>query len=295
MASPSSFLGVLNFRIRAGDNANASGHDSGSRVCTLMEYMGKNGVNVSDELTLLFSHLEYACKRISALVASPLNYSIGKSFSVSGGSAERDKAKPLDIVANDIVLSPLKTSGKVAVMASEEDDAPVSLADDGPFVVIIFHKAILNSLQSGNKLVASAYALFSPATILCTSFGSGTHAFTLGHSTGDFVPTHPNIKIPPRGQIYSVNDAQYFDWPEGLRRFIDTIRQGKGLHPKKYSARCICSLVADFHRTLLYGGIAMNPRDHLHLVYEANPLSFLAEQAGGRGSPKTSSVFGESR
>jgi fructose-1,6-bisphosphatase I len=86
------------------------------------------------------------------------------------------------------------------------------------------------------------------------------------------------------GQIYSVNDARYFDWPEGLRRYIDTVRQGKGRYPKKYSARYICSLVADLHRTLMYGGVAMNPRDHLRLVYEANPLSFLVEQAGGRGS-----------
>ncbi|KAL2460377.1 Inositol monophosphatase family protein [Abeliophyllum distichum] len=324
MASPSSFLGGFNYRIRASDNANASGDDCGNVICTLLEYMGKNGVNVSDELAVLFSHLEYACKRISALVASPLNHNIGKSFSVSGGSSERDKAKPLDIVANDIVLSSLKNSGKVAVMASEEDDAPVWLADDGPFVVVldpldgsrnidasiptgtifgiynrlveldhlpVEEKATLNSLQSGNKLVASAYVLYSSATILCTSFGSGTHAFTLDHSTGDFVLTHPNIKIPPRGQIYSVNDARYFDWPEGLRRYIDTIRQGKGLHPKKYSARYICSLVADFHRTLLYGGIAMNPRNHLRLVYEANPLSFLAEQAGGRGSDGKSRIL----
>lgn len=86
------------------------------------------------------------------------------------------------------------------------------------------------------------------------------------------------------GQIYSVNDARYFDWPLGLRRYIDDIRQGKGQYPKKYSARYICSLVADLHRTLLYGGIAMNPRSHLRLVYEANPLSFLVEQAGGKGS-----------
>ncbi|KAK4476928.1 hypothetical protein RD792_016097 [Penstemon davidsonii] len=221
-------------------------------------------------------------------------------------------------------------------MASEEDDCPVWLADDGPFVVVldpldgsrnidasiptgsifgiykrlqeldhlpVEEKAMLNSLQSGTKLVASCYVLYSSATIMCTTFGSGTHAFTLDHSTGDFILTHPNIIIPPRviecrhsyvnkvccffvmsGQIYSVNDARYFDWPEGLRRYIDTVRQGKGKYPKKYSARYICSLVADFHRTLLYGGIAMNPRDHLRLVYEANPLSFLAEQAGGKGS-----------
>lgn len=93
------------------------------------------------------------------------------------------------------------------------------------------------------------------------------------------------------GQIYSVNDARYFDWPQGLRRYIDTVRQGKGKYPKKYSARYICSLVADFHRTLMYGGVAMNPRSHLRLVYEANPLSFLVEQAGGRGSDGKSRIL----
>ncbi|KAK4424299.1 Fructose-1,6-bisphosphatase class 1 [Sesamum alatum] len=313
------FPGGLGFKISAGRTAVASGDDGGSGFQTLREYMGRGGENVGDELVVLFSHLEYACKRVAALVASPFNSSLGKDFSAAAaaGSAERDKPKPLDIVANEIILSSLKNSGKVAVMASEEDDAPVWLADDGPFVVVldpldgsrnidasiptgtIFgvyrrlmeldhlpteEKAMLNSLQSGTKLIASGYVLYSSATILCTSFGSGTHAFTLDHSTGDFILTHPNIKIPPRGQIYSVNDARYFDWPEGLRKYIDTIRQGKGKHPKKYSARYICSLVADFHRTLLYGGIAMNPRDHLRLVYEANPLSFLAEQAGGKGS-----------
>lgn len=93
------------------------------------------------------------------------------------------------------------------------------------------------------------------------------------------------------GQIYSVNDARYFDWPKGLRSYIDDVRQGKGQYPKKYSARYICSLVADFHRTIFYGGLAMNPRAHLRLVYEANPLSFIAEQAGGRGSDGTRRIL----
>lgn len=138
------------------------------------------------------------------------------------------------VLQNEIMLSSLRNSGKVAVMASEEDDAPVWLADDGPFVVVldpldgsrnidasiptgtIFgvyrrleeldhlpkeEKASLNSLQSGTKLIASGYVLYSSATILCTSFGSGTHAFTLDHSMGDFILTHPNIKIPPRGSM----------------------------------------------------------------------------------------------
>lgn len=138
---------------------------------------------------------------------------------------------------NEIILSSLRNCGKVAVMASEEDDIPVWISDDGPFVVVtdpldgsrnidasiptgtIFgiynrlveldhlpkeEKTMLNSLQSGLKLVAAIYVLYSSATILCTSFGSGTHAFTLDHSTGDFILTHPNIKIPPRGIALSL-------------------------------------------------------------------------------------------
>ncbi|XP_052194834.1 uncharacterized protein LOC127802827 [Diospyros lotus] len=295
------------------------GGESESGFCTLMEYVGEGGSGLSDELVVVFAHLQYAAKRIAALVASPFNSSLGKQSGIAGsaGSSDRDAPKPLDIVSNEIILSSLRNSGKVAVLASEEDDAPIWLNDSGPFVVVtdpldgsrnidasiptgtifgiynrlvevdhlpVEEKALLNSLQSGTRLVAAGYVLYSSATILCTSFGSGTHAFTLDHSTGDFILTHPSIKIPPRGQIYSVNDARYFDWPEGLRKYIDTVRQGKGRNPKKYSARYICSLVADFHRTLMYGGVAMNPRDHLRLVYEANPLSFLVEQAGGRGS-----------
>lgn len=134
---------------------------------------------------------------------------------------------------NDIILSSLRNSGKVAVMASEEDDTPTWIKDDGPYVVVVDpldgsrnidasiptgtifgiysrlveldhlpveEKAELNSLQRGNRLVASGYVLYSSATILCVTLGSGTHAFTLDHSTGEFVLTHPNIKIPTRGK-----------------------------------------------------------------------------------------------
>ncbi|MED6222858.1 hypothetical protein PIB30_068480 [Stylosanthes scabra] len=285
---------------------------------TLIEYLGKRGINVEDDLVVLLDHIQYACKRIAALVASPFNSSLGKQKGIGAAAgSDRDAPKPLDIVSNEIILSSLQKSGKVALMASEENDAPIWISDDGPYVVVtdpldgsrnidasiptgtIFgiykrleelddlpteEKAMLNSLQSGSRLVAAGYVLYSSATILCTTFGSGTQTFTLDHSTGDFILTNRSLEIPRRGQIYSVNDARYFDWPEGLRRYIDTIRQGKGKYPKKYSARYICSLVADLHRTLMYGGVAMNPRDHLRLVYEANPLSFIVEQAGGRGS-----------
>ncbi|KAL0387111.1 UNVERIFIED_CONTAM: Fructose-1,6-bisphosphatase class 1 [Sesamum radiatum] len=153
--------------------------------------MGRREEHVGDELVVLFSHLEYACKRVAALVASPFNSSLGKDFSAAAAGGSADKPKPLDIVANEIILSSLKNSRKVAVMASEEDDAPVWLADDGPFVVVldidasiptgtIFgiyrrlaeldhlpteEKAILNSLQSGAKLIASGYVLYSSSFV----------------------------------------------------------------------------------------------------------------------------------
>ncbi|BFG41261.1 hypothetical protein CerSpe_275350 [Prunus speciosa] len=319
MATLSGF--IAGSQLVGSSGSGGGGGDNEAR--TLIEYVGGGGVDVGDDLVLLIHHLQYACKKIAALVASPFNSTLGKhtGFAAgaggSAGGSGRDAPKPLDIVSNEIILSSLRSSGKVAVMASEEDDTPTWIRDDGPFVVVtdpldgsrnidasiptgtIFgiyrrleeldhlpteEKALLNSLQTGTRLVASGYVLYSSATIFCASFGSGTHAFTLDHSTGDFILTHPSLKIPSRGQIYSLNDARYFDWPDGLRLYIDTVRQGKGRYPKKYSARYICSLVADFHRTLLYGGVTMNPRDHLRLVYEANPLSFLVEQAGGKGS-----------
>ncbi|KAL9244784.1 hypothetical protein vseg_018510 [Gypsophila vaccaria] len=282
-------------------------------------------MNVGDDLVILIDHLQFGCKKIAALVASPFVVNDSRVCDDVGVSGlGRDSPKPLDIVSNEIIISTLQKSGKVAVVASEENDTPIWLADDGPFVVVmdpldgsrnidasiptgtIFgvynrlaelddfpkeEKAMLNSLQSGSKLVAAGYVLYSSATIFCVTFGSGVHSFTLDHSTGDFILTNPSVEIPTRGQIYSVNDARYFDWPEGLRKYIDTVRQGKGRYPKKYSSRYICSLVADFHRTLLYGGIAMNPRDHLRLVYEANPLSYIAEQAGGKGSNGKSRIL----
>ncbi|KAI5063093.1 hypothetical protein GOP47_0021640 [Adiantum capillus-veneris] len=251
--------------------------------------LSREGSGADDGLVILVSHLQAACASIASLLASPSTVKAASAKQPKASSVAtsgRDAPKPLDLVSNDIIKAALKSSQKVAAIASEEDDMPVWFNDTGPYVAVfdpldgsrnidasiptgsIFgiyrrleeadalpeaEKAELNVLQRGERLVAAVYALYSSATVLCISLGSGTHAFTLNRSTGDFVLTNSNLSIPKRGQIYSVNDARYFDWPEGLRR------------------------------TILYGGIAMNPRAHLRLVYEANPLSFIAEQAGGKG------------
>ncbi|KAL2629906.1 hypothetical protein R1flu_014592 [Riccia fluitans] len=285
---------------------------------TLLDFLSRRSGNLDDGLANVLLHLQAACKRIAALLASPAALQMTSAMKNSMGPtvAGRDAPKPLDIVANDIIKAALWKSGNVAALASEEEDSPVWIGV-GQYVVVfdpldgsrnidasiptgtIFgiyrrltgteglpdeEQARSNCLRKGCELVASGYALYSSATMMCLTVGDGAHGFTLDGSCGEFVLTHRDLKIPKRGQIYSVNDARYHDWPAGLQRYIDDIRQGKGQYPKKYSARYICSLVADLHRTILYGGVAMNPRSHLRLVYEAHPLSFIVEQANGKGS-----------
>lgn len=285
-------------------------------VVTMTAFLGTEGSNVDVDLVVLMTHIQAACKHIASVLASPTELQATLSGADAAYGVGRDAPKPLDIVSNNIIKAALRSSGKVAAIASEEDDRPIWIGE-GPYVVIfdpldgsrnidasiptgtifgiyrrlpeadhlpIEEKAYANVMQRGEQQVAAGYALYSSATIMAVSVGSGLHGFTLDYTIGEFVYSHHDIRIPERGQIYSVNDARYFDWPSGLRKYIDTVRQGKGQTRKQYSARYICSLVADLHRTIMYGGIAMNPRSHLRLLYEANPLSYLVEQGGGKGT-----------
>ena len=145
------------------------------------------------------------------------------------------------------------------------------------------------ALRPGKHLLLAGYSLYSSATmlVLTLSGGSeeaGTHGFTLDPDIDAFVCTHPRIRVPQRGQFYSLNDARFDDWSPELQRYITTVRQGRGQSGKQYAARYVCSLVADLHRTLLYGGWAGNPRSHLRRVYEAAPLSAVTAAAGGRAT-----------
>jgi fructose-1,6-bisphosphatase I len=146
-------------------------------------------------------------------------------------------------------------------------------------------------VQSGRKQVAAGYVLYGSATMLVYTTGAGVHGFTLDPSIGEFLLSHPNIKLPRNPQrIYSTNEGNYVNWSEGQRKYIDYLKGVDGKNPKPFSARYIGSLVADLHRTLLYGGVFMypgdrkNPRGKLRLLYEAAPLGFITEQAGGRAS-----------
>jgi len=148
---------------------------------------------------------------------------------------------------------------------------------------------LAGTLQPGKALVAAGYVLYSASTELVLTLGKGNVVgFTLDESIGEFVMTRPSIKIPPRGKIYSCNQANIGEWDEPMKQYIDAIKQGKGETGKQYSLRYIGSMVGDIHRTLLYGGIFSYPADtknqdgKLRLLYEGAPMSMIVEQAGGK-------------
>jgi fructose-1,6-bisphosphatase I len=146
-------------------------------------------------------------------------------------------------------------------------------------------------LQPGNQQVAAGYVVYGSSTMLVYTTGHGVNGFTLDPSIGVFCLSHADMKIPADGSIYSVNEGNYFEFPENVRTYIDACKK------RKMSARYIGSLVADFHRNLLKGGIYMypgttaKPKGKLRLLYEANPLAMIMEQAGGSATDGTTRIL----
>jgi len=149
-------------------------------------------------------------------------------------------------------------------------------------------QCLLNALQPGRSLVAAGYCMYSSSTVLVFSLGDGVQGFTLDPRRNEWVMSHENITIPDRGPYYSFNDGNAYQWDPAVRDYLDALRRGTGLEKRVYGSRYVGSMVADVHRTLLYGGIYGYPADaknlngKLRLLYEAAPMSFLVEQAGGR-------------
>lgn len=164
-------------------------------------------------------------------------------------------------------------------------------SDDDNELGQVKQRCIVNVCQPGSNLLAAGYCMYSSSVILVLSVGKGVYGFTLDPMYGEFVLTHVDIKIPKKGSIYSFNEGNYQLWDDKLKRYMDDLKN-PSLQPsgKPYSGRYIGSLVGDFHRTLLYGGIYGYPshkesaNGKLRLLYECAPMSYLAEQAGGKGS-----------
>jgi fructose-1,6-bisphosphatase I len=236
-------------------------------------------------------------------------------------NVQGEMVKKLDEFADDVIYRAMDHTGRLCCMACEERKELIPIPEEfkcGHYVLLydpldgssnidanvsigtIFsiHRKISSGergtledcLQPGHKQVAAGYVIYGSSTIMVYTAGLGAHGFTLDPTVGEFLLSHENIQIPKRGSIYSANEGNTHNWDDGMRRYIEYLKTPDKAKGRPYSTRYIGSLVADFHRNLLYGGIFLypadkkNPNGKLRVLYEANPLAFIVEQAGGAAS-----------
>ncbi|KAL4565885.1 hypothetical protein LXL04_029991 [Taraxacum kok-saghyz] len=227
-----------------------------------------------------------------------------------------EEQKKLDVLSNEVFVKALVSSGRTSILVSEEDEEAIfvekskrgkycvvfdpldgsSNIDCGVSIGTIFgiymikdgHDACIEDvLQPGKEMLAAGYCMYGSSCTLVLSTGSGVNGFTLDPSLGEFILTHPDIKTPKKGKIYSVNEGNAKNWDGPTAKYVERCKYPTDGSPAK-SLRYIGSMVADVHRTLLYGGIFLYPADKkspdgkLRVLYEVFPMSFLMEQAGGQ-------------
>ncbi len=271
----------------------------------------------SGRFSWLLSGITLATKMVEAKIRTA---GLGDVLGAFGQTnVQGEQQQKLDVYANQALLHCLGLRDSVAALVSEEDEEPVTFnrsVETGRYIIVfdpldgssnidvnvnvgtIF--SVLRRLpsdttdlqpsilQHGYTQVAAGYVVYGPSTVLVYTTGHGVHGFTLDPTIGAFVLTNENMKMPAQGSYYSVNEANAATWPDEYREYVGKLRSG-GLG-RQYSSRYIGSLVADFHRTLLKGGVFLypptkdQPGGKLRLLYEANPLAFIAEQAGGMAS-----------
>ena len=241
---------------------------------------------------------------------------------VGGANVHGEDQQKLDVYANEAFIKTLTNREIVCGIASEEEEDFIIIKgnkknNDNKYVVLIdpldgssnidvnvsvgtifsVYRRITPSgtevtledfLQPGNKQVAAGYIVYGTSTMLVYSTGNGVNGFTLNPAIGTYYLSHPNIKIPKTGNIYSINEGNYIHFPQGVKDYIKYCQKEEEDRP--YTSRYIGSLVSDFHRNMIKGGIyiypntSKNPNGKLRLLYECNPMAFIAEQAGGKAS-----------
>ena len=268
-----------------------------------------------------FSNILYDLAFAAKMISREVN--MAGLVDILGGTDERnihgEDVQKLDAWANDVIFKALDHGGHLCCMASEESEEILHIPEKFPTgryslvfdpldgssnidanisigTIFAVHRKISDHprgceqdcMQPGRSQVAAGYIVYGSSTMMVYTTGNGVHGFTLDPSIGEFLLSHPNIRIPkPPQRIYSVNEGNYSRWSVGQRRLIDHLKGLDGTNEKPFSARYVGSLVADFHRTLLYGGLFMYPADKkspngkLRLLYEAAPLAFICEHAGG--------------
>jgi len=280
----------------------------------------------SGEFTDLLMEIALAAKMINRLVLrAGLVDIVGET---GEENVHGERVQRLDRFAHETLHRLLGSTGQLAVLASEEDEGIVPVPEGqqpGRYVVnfdpldgssniganvnigTIFSilprrtrsgsGTLEDCLQPGTRQLAAGYVMYGSSTMLVYTTGSGVHGFTYEPSIGEFLLSDPDIRTPARGHIYSANEGNCASWPEGVRRYVDWLKTEDPVARHPYSARYVGSLVADFHRNLLYGGIFLypagrrSPQGKLRVLYEAAPLAFVAEQAGGAASDGTRRIM----
>lgn len=291
---------------------------------------GRLHAESSGAFTALINDVATACKRLSNLVR------LGELAGVLGAAGQEnvqgEDQKKLDIIANDVFIEAMQRSGLLAAIASEEMDShyPIPsqyvrgdylLAFDpldgssnidvngatGTIFSITRHNSDLaptdaDFLKSGREQVCAGYCLYSSASMLVITTGQGVAGFTLDNSVGEFILSHPDIKVPAATSEYAINSAYTRHWLAPEKRYVDECNAGTdGPRGRNFNMRWAGSMVGDIHRILCRGGVFMYPMDarlqaegkagKLRLLYEANPMGMLIEQAGGLAHTGTQSIL----
>lgn len=269
------------------------------------------------------------------LAAKVVNYEVNKAGlvdvlgSFGDTNVQGEDQQKLDVYANEKFIQTLVNRNIVCGIASEEEDDFISINSSdnkhqNKYVVLmdpldgssnidvnvsvgtifsIYRRVtpvgtpvqIEDFLQTGNEQVAAGYIIYGTSTMLVYTTGDGVNGFTLNPAIGTFYLSHPQIKFPNEGTIYSVNEGNYIHFPQGIKNYIKYCQMEENNRP--YTSRYIGSLVSDFHRNMIKGGIYLyptstkNPQGKLRLLYECNPMAFLAEQASGKASDGSSRIM----
>lgn len=268
------------------------------------------------DFTALFQQIALAGKIINSRVRQAgLAGVLGLTGQVN---VQGEQVQKLDEFANTVIIRSCEAGGHLCLMASEEEKEPIRIPEQYPTgkYVLLFdpldgssnidcnvsigtifsihrritvgrHGALADCLQRGTAQVAAGYIIYGSSTMLVYTTGDGVHGFTYDPSVGEFFLSHENIRVPSRGNTYSINEGNSAYWDEGVRRWVDYLKASDKETGRPYGARYVGSLVADIHRTLLKGGVfaypadRKNPKGKLRLLYEAAPMAFIMEAAGG--------------
>lgn len=291
------------------------------KVTTLNQFIVEQQAKYPDatgDFSRLLHHVGIAAKKVNREVnKAGLVDILGKAGT---DNIQGESQQKLDVYADNTFIDELRASGECCAVVSEEEQGIVvfkegmhqnakyifcmdpldgsSNIDVNVSIGTIFsiyrrlspkgtHVTTTDFLQKGDKQIAAGYIIYGSSTMLVYTAGNGVNGFTLDPSIGEFCLSHPDIHTPNNGSIYSVNEGHYVNFPDGVKKFIKYCQEKDEDTKRPFTSRYIGSLVADFHRNLLKGGIfiypqtSSHPQGKLRLLYECNPVAYISEQAGG--------------